>query len=57
MADCLGEEGNGGFGMSDKLIIRPSDSPFFIKMGGGGILIILWKKGPININKGFLNKK
>jgi hypothetical protein len=34
MADCTGEEGNGGFGMSDKLIIRPSDSPFFIKMGG-----------------------
>jgi hypothetical protein len=45
MADCLGEEGNGGFGMSDKLIIRPSDSPFFIKMGGGGILNNFCEKG------------
>jgi hypothetical protein len=28
MAEYTGEEGNGGLGMSDKLIIRPSDSPF-----------------------------
>jgi hypothetical protein len=33
MAECTGEEGNGGFGMSDKLIIRPSDSLFFLNGG------------------------